>query len=67
VDFTGRTVISPDPNVAIDEVVIPRLMAITLTIPEIVTPRNLNWLKTLIKNGAFVHPGANSVVHKKLN
>jgi DNA-directed RNA polymerase III subunit RPC1 len=27
VDFTGRTVISPDPNCGIDEVIVPRLMA----------------------------------------
>jgi DNA-directed RNA polymerase III subunit RPC1 len=34
VDFTGRTVISPDPNCAIDEVMIPIYMAKTLTYPE---------------------------------
>jgi DNA-directed RNA polymerase III subunit RPC1 len=34
VDFTGRTVISPDPNCAIDEVVVPALMAKILTYPD---------------------------------
>jgi len=31
-------VISPDPNVGIHQVVVPRLMAITLTYPEVVNP-----------------------------
>lgn len=33
VDFTGRTVISPDPNVGIGQVVIPLQIAKTLTLP----------------------------------
>ena len=33
VDFSGRTVISPDPNVGVDEVVIPKHMASVLTYP----------------------------------
>ena len=35
-DFNGRTVISPDPNLAIDQVTIPMFMAKILTIPDIV-------------------------------
>jgi len=61
VNYTGRTVISPDPNVAIHEVVIPRLMAQELTYPEKVTKLNLEYLKKLIKNGPDIYPGANLV------
>ena len=34
VDFSGRTVISPDPNLRIDEVGVPVHVATTLTFPE---------------------------------
>jgi DNA-directed RNA polymerase III subunit RPC1 len=34
VDFSGRTVISPDPNLRIDEVAIPRHQATILSFPE---------------------------------
>lgn len=34
VDFSGRTVISPDPNLRINEVGIPVDIATTLTFPE---------------------------------
>ena len=33
-DFSGRTVISPDPNLRIDEVGVPEDVARTLTFPE---------------------------------
>ena len=58
VDFTGRTVISPDPNLQIDQVGVPELMAKLLTYPEKVTETNINELKKLILNGPTVHPGA---------
>jgi len=34
VDFSGRTVISPDPNLRIDEVAVPIHVAKILTFPE---------------------------------
>lgn len=34
VDFSGRTVISPDPNLRIDEVAVPVHVAKILTFPE---------------------------------
>jgi DNA-directed RNA polymerase III subunit RPC1 len=61
VDFTGRTVISPDPNCAIDEVIVPVDMAKTLTYPERVNRYNFEKLKNLILMGSDVHPGANNV------
>lgn len=41
VDFSARTVITPDPNLAIDEVGVPRSICRNLTYPEIVTPFNI--------------------------
>tara|TARA_B110000285_G_scaffold15766_1_gene15514 strand:- start:220 stop:795 length:576 start_codon:yes stop_codon:yes gene_type:complete len=61
VDFTGRTVISPDPNCAIDEVIIPQLMAKVLTYPERVNRYNFAKLKNLVLRGSEQHPGANIV------
>ena len=61
VDFAGRTVISPDPNCAIDEVMVPVLMAKILTFPDKVNRYNIEKLRKLILNGTEVHPGANFV------
>lgn len=61
VDFSGRTVISPDPNLRVDEVAVPERVAKILTYPERVTPHNMENLKRAIRNGTEVHPGANYV------
>lgn len=42
VDFSARTVITPDPNLRIDQVGVPRSIAQNLTFPEIVTPFNID-------------------------
>ena len=59
VDFSGRTVISPDPNLRIDEVAVPERVAKILTYPERVTALSLPRLREAIRNGPDVHPGAN--------
>lgn len=61
VDFSSRTVISPDPNLSIDEVAIPYHVAETLTYPEKVTRYNIEKLKQRVINGMEKHPGANFV------
>ncbi|KAG0438465.1 DNA-directed RNA polymerase III subunit RPC1 [Dictyocoela muelleri] len=61
VDFTGRTVISPDPNLSIEEVGIPIHMAKNLTIPERVTHFNIERLRKFVLNGNKFYPGANFV------
>ncbi|KAJ2703227.1 DNA-directed RNA polymerase III subunit C1 (rpo31) [Coemansia sp. IMI 203386] len=61
VDFSGRTVISPDPNMRIDEVAVPDRVAKILTYPEKVTPHNKARLQKTVRNGPNVHPGANCV------
>ena len=62
VDFSARTVISPDPNIDINEVGVPIDVAQRLTIPERVTPWNLEELRTLIRNGPDQYPGALYIV-----
>ncbi|MEM0264597.1 MAG: DNA-directed RNA polymerase subunit A' [Candidatus Methanomethylicia archaeon] len=62
VDFSARTVISPDPNISINEVGVPEEIAKILTIPERVTPWNIDELRKLVMNGPFKHPGANYII-----
>lgn len=62
VDFSARTVISPDPNLKIDEVAVPERVAKILTYPERVFAHNMDEMKRAILNGADQHPGANYVI-----
>ncbi|XP_042427158.1 DNA-directed RNA polymerase III subunit 1-like isoform X1 [Zingiber officinale] len=61
-EFTGRTVISPDPNLKITEVAIPMLMAKKLTFPERVSAHNIEKLRQRIGNGPDKYPGANFIL-----
>lgn len=58
---SGRSVISGDPNLGVDEVGIPLLMLKTITFPETVNKYNVEFLRSLIRNGADTYPGANSL------
>ncbi len=62
VNFSARTVISPDPMIEIDEVGVPERIAKELTIPVKVTERNIEELRKLILNGPNKWPGANYIV-----
>ncbi len=62
VDFSARTVISPDPNLDINEVGVPYEVAMTLTVPEYVTPWNIDKMREYVLNGPYKWPGANYVV-----
>lgn len=61
VDFSGRTVISPDPNVRIDQVCVPLHQAKILTFPERVTQHNIEDMRRLVLRGPE-WPGANRLV-----
>lgn len=61
VDYSARSVITPDPNLDIDEVGVPEEIAINQSIPEIVTPYNRERLQTMVENGFYKWPGAKSV------
>ena len=62
VDFSARTVISPDTNLDINEVGVPIDVAKRLTVPEKVTHWNLEEMKKLVVNGPTNYPGALYVV-----
>ena len=64
VDYCARTVISPDPNLAVDEIGIPISIAENLTIPEAVNEKNINFLQRLVQNGTDRYPGAKQVKTK---
>ncbi|KAI9195771.1 hypothetical protein LWI28_017883 [Acer negundo] len=61
VEYTGRTVISPDPNLKISEVGIPIQMAQILTYPECVSHHNIKKLRQCVRNGPDKYPGARMV------
>ncbi|KAH9661160.1 DNA-directed RNA polymerase III subunit 1 [Citrus sinensis] len=61
VEYTGRTVISPDPNLKITEVAIPIRMARILTYPERVSDHNIEKLRQCIQNGPDKYPGARMI------
>lgn len=58
VDFSARTVITCDPTLDLDQLGVPRSIAENITIPEVVTPQNINELKRIIHNGPNTWPGA---------
>mgnify|MGYP002638947544 CR=1 FL=1 len=61
VNYSGRTVISPDPSIEINEVGIPFEIAKVVTVSETVTDININKIKLLVKHGE-TYPGANYII-----
>ncbi|HJX55822.1 MAG TPA: DNA-directed RNA polymerase subunit A' [Methanoregula sp.] len=51
VNFSSRTVISPDPNLSVSQVGVPRAVANEMTIPVRVTIHNIEELKQIVRNG----------------
>ena len=62
VNFSARTVISPDPNISINEVGVPEMIAKEVTVPVYVNEWNIDEIRTFIENGPEIHPGANYVI-----
>lgn len=63
VDFSARTVVSPDPSLELDQLGVPKSVAMTLTYPEVVTPLNWDFLKELVERGDE-WPGARFYIRK---
>jgi len=61
VDFSARSVITPDPNLSINELGVPIHIAKNLTYPEIVTIYNIHKMTEIVKNGYNTYPGAKSI------
>ena len=64
VNYSARTVISPDPRLKLNEVGVPFEVAKKLTVPEVVTEDNIDYLKELVRNGPMKYPGANYIKTK---
>ncbi|UJG39857.1 MAG: DNA-directed RNA polymerase subunit A' [Candidatus Heimdallarchaeum aukensis] len=62
VDFSARTVISPDPLLSINEVGVPKDIAEILTVPQRVTEWNIEEMKELVLKGPKSFPGANYII-----
>jgi DNA-directed RNA polymerase subunit A' len=58
VDFSARTVVSPDPNLDINEVGVPIEIAMRLSVPEKITQWNIEDMRKLVINGPEKYPGA---------
>ncbi|UPV76180.1 DNA-directed RNA polymerase subunit A' [Halorussus limi] len=61
VNFSARTVISPDPTLSLNEVGVPERVAREMTQTMNVTERNKEEARRYVANGPEGHPGANYV------
>jgi DNA-directed RNA polymerase subunit A' len=61
VNFSARTVISPDPTLSLNEVGVPDRVAKEMTQTMNVNERNLDEARRYVSNGPESHPGANYV------
>jgi DNA-directed RNA polymerase II subunit RPB1 len=64
VDFSARSVITPDANIGIRELGVPLAIAKNITYPVVVNERNKKYLTRLVLNGPEVHPGAKILERK---
>lgn len=64
VEFSARSVITPDPNLSIAEIGVPIKIAMNLTVPERVTNINRAQLYKYVRNGTERHPGAKTIIQK---
>ncbi len=64
VDFSARSVITPDANIGISQLGIPLKVAKNITFPEVVNKRNKKFLTKLMLNGPNEYPGAKILERK---
>jgi DNA-directed RNA polymerase II subunit RPB1 len=58
VDQSARSVITPDPNISVEELGMPLRVAKTLSMPEVVRGDNMERLQSAVENGPGEYPGA---------
>ena len=61
VDFSARSVITPDPNIGIRQLGVPEKIAKNLTKPICVNQYNIRELERYVQNGPDVWPGAKKI------
>ena len=64
VDYSARSVITPDPELSITELGVPMKIAMNITKPVYVNNKNKKYLLYLVHNGPSVYPGA-KILEKK--
>lgn len=62
VNYSARTVITPDSLIKLEELGVPYEIAKTLTFPEKVNSKNIAYLKSCVRNGCDRFPGARAVI-----
>ena len=62
VNFSARSVITPDPIMDVDQVGVPHNIAMTLTVPERITPQNIIEMRQRVLNGNSNIFGAECVI-----
>jgi DNA-directed RNA polymerase II subunit RPB1 len=67
VDYSARSVITPDPNIEIDELGVPLKIATNLTYPVTINRFNRDYMRTIVKNGPDKWPGAKTILKKNGN
>ena len=65
VDYSARSVITPDPNLSINQLGVPLKIAKNITRPSIVNDSNKSFLLKLVRNGPDEYPGAKLLEKKK--
>jgi DNA-directed RNA polymerase II subunit RPB1 len=67
VDFSARSVITPDPNISIRELGVPLKIATNITYPAKVNLLNKKFLQALVHKGPETYPGAKILERKDGN
>jgi DNA-directed RNA polymerase II subunit RPB1 len=62
VDFSARSVITPDPALRLDQLGVPKAIATNMTVPEVVTVHNQHYLRNLVNRGSNEWPGAKYII-----
>lgn len=64
VDYSARSVITPDPNIGIFELGVPQHVAQRITVPVRVNPLNRAEITKIVRAGYNVYPGAKTIKKK---
>jgi DNA-directed RNA polymerase II subunit RPB1 len=64
VDFSARSVITPDSQIELDQLGVPIKIAMNLSVPEKVNSFNYKKLLELVRTGPEKWPGANNIIKK---
>ncbi len=60
-----RSVITGDNYIRVDEVGIPVVVAMDMSIPEVVTDDNMDTMNIYYRNGSDIYPGCKGIIKKK--